>query len=299
MHEFHQHEERLIRNSSATGTPAMMMEQGKQERPVSARVKRLCCYHRELRERWPRGFRSARAVLLILLTNAVGAVVFRLAEKPRQGPPTLMQSVTAAIARPPPLHTRTFSRPSHAQAMDGSRCLGMQCSGCCWGGGGASAAAAWAIHEQTWCLRDRSVYFAVVSVTTVGYGDFHPTSPADKLIFTLYILGGTVTVAFSLSVLIEVALNLEGEKRQQEVQALLDHISHEQFEHVDHDGDGHLSESEFVIWKLQQMGKVSARDVSMARARFREVDVDGDGKLTVHEATSPHLHDATSRSLVG
>ena len=131
-----------------------------------------------------------------------------------------------------------------------------------------------------------SVYFAVVTVTTVGYGDFHPQNPGEKLAFTAYILCGTIVVAFSLSVLIEVSLNLDGEQRKREIQTLMNAISKDAYSMADHDGDGKLDEDEFVIFKLQEMGVVSAEDVELARARFRQIDEDQDGNLNFNERTA-------------
>ena len=35
-----------------------------------------------------------------------------------------------------------------------------------------------------------SFYFSVITLTTVGYGDFSPTTPAPKLFTVVYIFGG-------------------------------------------------------------------------------------------------------------
>ncbi len=39
-----------------------------------------------------------------------------------------------------------------------------------------------------------SVYFVVITLTTVGYGDFHPTQPVTKLITIFYGLNGIVLI---------------------------------------------------------------------------------------------------------
>ena len=35
-----------------------------------------------------------------------------------------------------------------------------------------------------------SLYFSVITLTTVGYGDLHPTTPFSKLFTVFYIMGG-------------------------------------------------------------------------------------------------------------
>jgi len=47
------------------------------------------------------------------------------------------------------------------------------------------------LEDWTWT---QSFYFSVVTLTTVGYGDFHPTSDLSRLFTAVYILIG-VTIA--------------------------------------------------------------------------------------------------------
>jgi hypothetical protein len=39
-----------------------------------------------------------------------------------------------------------------------------------------------------------SVYFVVITLTTVGYGDLHPTTPATKIITIFYGLNGIILI---------------------------------------------------------------------------------------------------------
>jgi uncharacterized membrane protein len=47
---------------------------------------------------------------------------------------------------------------------------------------------------EDWTLVD-SFYFSVVTLTTVGYGDFSPTTPGAKLMTTVYIFFGLSIIA--------------------------------------------------------------------------------------------------------
>lgn len=47
------------------------------------------------------------------------------------------------------------------------------------------------IEEWSWV---DSVYFSVVAVTTVGFGDLHPTTDASKLFTIFYILCGVAII---------------------------------------------------------------------------------------------------------
>ena len=67
--------------------------------------------------------------------------------------------------------------------------------------------------------------FAVTTTTTVGYGDFVTRSPVARLICSVYILFGTIVLTVSISKLVELSLNLEGEERKQKLAALVKAVS--------------------------------------------------------------------------
>jgi hypothetical protein len=54
------------------------------------------------------------------------------------------------------------------------------------------------LEDWTWI---QSFYFSVVTLTTVGYGDLHPTTDTSRLIASLYILLGVAIVFASLGII--------------------------------------------------------------------------------------------------
>jgi uncharacterized membrane protein YccC len=52
---------------------------------------------------------------------------------------------------------------------------------------------------ERWTIID-SMYFAVVTFTTIGYGDFSPTTMAGKLFCALFALAGVAVLAIGLGV---------------------------------------------------------------------------------------------------
>jgi len=54
------------------------------------------------------------------------------------------------------------------------------------------------LEGWTWI---QSFYFSVVTLSTVGYGDLHPTSDATRLVTALFILAGVGIVLASLTVI--------------------------------------------------------------------------------------------------
>ncbi len=58
-----------------------------------------------------------------------------------------------------------------------------------------------------------SFYFTVMTLTTVGYGDFSPTTPVSKLFTVVYVIGGIS--------LIGAFLNEVMKRRERKIEALL------------------------------------------------------------------------------
>jgi voltage-gated potassium channel len=82
---------------------------------------------------------------------------------------------------------------------------------------------------EGWSLLD-SLYFTVASVTTVGYGDLHPTGAAGRIFAIVFLLGGVGTVGFVLSraiieiVQLEIVAGLGQRRRLREVNRLREHF---------------------------------------------------------------------------
>jgi len=50
-----------------------------------------------------------------------------------------------------------------------------------------------------------AIYFSVITLTTVGYGDIHPTNDISKIFTIFYVLIGVGIIASTLSLLVRVA----------------------------------------------------------------------------------------------
>lgn len=82
---------------------------------------------------------------------------------------------------------------------------------------------------EGWSFLD-SLYFTVASVTTVGYGDLHPSGTGGRIFAIIFLLGGVGTVGFVLSravveiVQTEIVAGLGQRRRLREVNRLRDHF---------------------------------------------------------------------------
>jgi voltage-gated potassium channel len=83
--------------------------------------------------------------------------------------------------------------------------------------------------EEEYTLFD-GLYMTIVTLSTIGYGETHPLSPAGRVFTICLILGGVFTFAYSASEIIrsivsgEIASFLERQKMERALSLLHDHI---------------------------------------------------------------------------
>lgn len=70
-------------------------------------------------------------------------------------------------------------------------------------------------HElEDWSLLN-SLYFSVVTLATIGYGDLHPTNDASKLFAILYIFIGVGTLGVFISAVSRASLRRSLDRKEQ------------------------------------------------------------------------------------
>jgi len=128
-----------------------------------------------------------------------------------------------------------------------------------------------------------SVYYCVVSMSTVGYGDIYPqTGAVARLCGAVFILFGTLMLVRIIDVVTNfLAFRRSSAKKAQQLRKLLQ--SHERFFEFDVNGDGLVSRYEFLRGMLLELDLTDAEKIDEIMAIFALTDANGDGVVTIDE----------------
>ncbi|XP_050368655.1 two-pore potassium channel 3-like [Argentina anserina] len=131
-----------------------------------------------------------------------------------------------------------------------------------------------------------SFYLSVMSVTTVGYGDRAFQSMEGRLFASIWLLVSTLTVARAFLYLAEA--RVDKRHRRMAKWVLGQDMTVSEFLAADIDNNGFVSKSEYVIYKLKEMGKVSEKDIMQISNKFDRLDAGNCGKITLADLMSRH-----------
>lgn len=111
-----------------------------------------------------------------------------------------------------------------------------------------------------------SFYLSVTSVTTVGYGDNAFKTAGGRCFAIIWLLASTLAVAKAFLYLTE--YRLEKRNRRMAKEVLQKKLTLGDLVEADMDHDGCISKSEYVIFKLKEMGKITDSDVEEICKQF-------------------------------
>ncbi|GMP73868.1 hypothetical protein CsSME_00031469 [Camellia sinensis var. sinensis] len=131
-----------------------------------------------------------------------------------------------------------------------------------------------------------SFYLSVMSVTTVGYGDRAFTSMPGRIFASIWLLVSTLAVARAFLYLAEA--RVDKRHRRMAKWVLGQDMTVAQFLAADIDNNGCVSKSEYVIYKLKEMGKVSEKDIMLICKKFDRLDTGNFGKITLADLMESH-----------
>ncbi|XVF27374.1 hypothetical protein REPUB_Repub14bG0102000 [Reevesia pubescens] len=180
-----------------------------------------------------------------------------------------------------------------------------------------------------------ALYFCIVTMCTIGYGDITPNSVATKLFSILFVLIGFGFIDILLSGMVSYVLDLQENYLLRTVQhdrafktlpgrifaaiwllvstlavaraflylaearvdkrhrrmakwVLGQDMTVSEFLAADIDNNGFVSKSEFVVYKLKEMGKVSEKDIMQICEKFDRLDAGNCGKITLADLMEGH-----------
>jgi len=129
-----------------------------------------------------------------------------------------------------------------------------------------------------------ALYMSVITVTTVGFGDYSPKTQAGRMFGSFWILFGVLAVSRAIGSFIDIFLEARAARREEAL--LKKKVSMSEL--VKFAGkDGKLDMNEFIILKLQDMGKITTNDVDRASLVFKDMDKDGTGTIDASDLRDP------------
>ncbi|CAN4080148.1 unnamed protein product [Withania somnifera] len=129
-------------------------------------------------------------------------------------------------------------------------------------------------------------YLSVMSVTTVGYGDRAFQSLTGRIFASIWLLVSTLAVARAFLYLAEARID---KRHRRMAKWVLDQdMTVAQFLAADIDNNGFVSRSEYVIYKLKEMGKITEKDVLLIRKQFERLDSGNCGRITLADLMEHH-----------
>ncbi|KAG7026481.1 Two-pore potassium channel 3 [Cucurbita argyrosperma subsp. argyrosperma] len=131
-----------------------------------------------------------------------------------------------------------------------------------------------------------SFYLSVMSVTTVGYGDQAFKSMTGRIFASIWLLVSTLAVARAFLYLAEA--RVDKRHRMMAKWILGQDMTVSEFLAADTDNNGCVSRSEYVVYKLKEMGKVSEKDVMQISNNFDRLDTGKCGKITLADLLQNH-----------
>ncbi|KAK2631257.1 hypothetical protein EUGRSUZ_L03172 [Eucalyptus grandis] len=124
-------------------------------------------------------------------------------------------------------------------------------------------------------------YCVCVTITTLDYGDQSFSTTSGRIFSVFWILASTICVSRFFFYLAE--LCTESRQRSFTKWVLTRNLTVFDLEAADLDDVKVVSAVEFVVYKLQEMGKISWKDVITILERFQNLDVDHSGTLTTSD----------------
>ncbi|CAJ1360647.1 unnamed protein product, partial [Effrenium voratum] len=119
-----------------------------------------------------------------------------------------------------------------------------------------------------------AIYMAVTTFSTVGFGDYSPSSRLGRVLGSIWMILGVLSFADLVSAVGEV-LSAHQRYYRNKLRLLR--------QGLDPNGDGVVDRAEFKLYMLLRQGRVSVDQLDALDRIFTQMDVDGTGRLSFQE----------------
>ena len=140
--------------------------------------------------------------------------------------------------------------------------------------------------DANWTATD-AFYFTVATISTVGYGDFHPTNNSSRVFIIFYTFIGTGLLVRSCTNLVKIPLLIRSRKNELDIirqfggenlqlttdqlKAVFEAEIFRKYPTIKRN-ENELSKAEFVILLLSMMNRLNEKDLILACKLFDKID---------------------------
>jgi hypothetical protein len=132
---------------------------------------------------------------------------------------------------------------------------------------------------EGWSVLD-TVYFSVITVTTVGFGDVTPDTQDGRLFAAFLLPFGLVALVVTSGMVGSEVMKV-GQAKDKTISDLLDELA----EVIEEDDDGIVTEEEYLVHCLKKDKIVDEEQLDLLRKQFQALDADGSGELDEDDIT--------------
>ena len=142
-----------------------------------------------------------------------------------------------------------------------------------------------------------TLYYLIITATTIGYGDQSPHSQMGRLFSVFYIPLAVMTMGEFLRVVANAIIDYRQKPFRESLRTK--EFTLRDFEAMDDDGDGKITRAGYLEFMLLAMHKVDRELLLGLNQQFDRLDADGDGQLDIKDlilTAKQRLH-STQRKL--
>lgn len=140
-----------------------------------------------------------------------------------------------------------------------------------------------------------AIYWAMVSLSSVGYGDPLIVKESTRTFLVFFLLWGVTSFAWALGRI--AAVFTEIEEDLQLLRFVQYGLTRKMIREMDHNNSGAVSREEFVLQMLVKLNRVCRSDIDEIVRMFEKFDADGSGVLTEEDIDESIEHNRKATSL--